>query len=73
MCARKKDMIYDADKWLKPYKDVIDRRHRMIMETKERLSVNGSLSGGMNNHIHYGLHRDARGNWVFREWAPNAT
>jgi 1,4-alpha-glucan branching enzyme len=27
----------------------------------------------MNNHIYYGLHRDARGNWVFREWAPNAT
>ena len=73
MCARKKKMIYDADKWLKPYKDVIDRRHKMIMDAKERLASGGSLSQGINNHIHYGLHHDAQGNWVFREWAPNAT
>ncbi len=66
-------MIYDADKWLKPYKDVIDRRHEMILALKDRLSVDGSLSKGMNNHVYYGLHRDAKGNWVLREWAPNAT
>ena len=73
MTAEKKTMIYDHDEWLMPYKDVIDRRHEMIMALKERLSVDGSLSKGMNNHIYYGLHRDAKGNWVFREWAPNAT
>ena len=45
MCARKKKMmIYDHDKWLKPYKDVIDRRHEMILGLKERMSVDGSLS-----------------------------
>ena len=74
MCARKKKMmIYDHDKWLKPYKDVIDRRHEMILGLKERMSVDGSLSKGMNNHMFYGLHRNSEGNWVFREWAPNAT
>ena len=73
MCARKKKMIYDDDKWLKPYKDVIDRRHEMILDLKERMSVDGSLSKGMNNHVYYGMHRNAEGNWVFREWAPNAT
>ena len=66
-------MIYDADEWLMPYKSVIDRRHEMILSLKERLSVDGSLSKGMNNHVFYGLHRDGKGNWVFREWAPNAT
>ena len=71
MCAKKK-MIYSSDKWLLPYKDVIDRRNRMILDLKDRLSVDGSLSKGMNNHIYYGMHRDAQGNWVFREWAPNA-
>ena len=71
MCARKKKMIYDDDKWLKPYKDVIDRRHGMILDLKERMSVDGSLSKGMNNHVYYGMHRNAEGNWVFREWAPN--
>ena len=73
MSAKRKKMIYDYDEWLMPYKDVIDRRHEMILETKERMSVDGSLSKGMNNHMYYGLHRDDKGNWVFREWAPNAT
>ena len=73
MSAKRKKMIYDYDEWLLPYKDVIDRRHEMILETKERMSVDGSLSKGMNNYLYYGLHRDDKGNWVFREWAPNAT
>ena len=74
MCAKKKQkMIYDFDKWLLPYKDVIDRRHKMIMDTKEKFSVDGSLSKGVNNHMFYGMHRTASGDWVFREWAPNAT
>ena len=75
MCAKakKKKMIYDSDEWLEPFKDVIDRRHEMILEMKERMSVDGLLSKGMNNHMYYGLHKDEKGNWVFREWAPNAT
>ena len=57
-------MIYDSDEWLLPYKDVIDRRHKMIMDFKERYSVDGSLSKGINNHVYYGMHRDAKGNWA---------
>ena len=61
MCARKKKaMIYDHDEWLKPYKSVIDRRQKMILELKERMSVDGSLSKGMNNHVYYGLHKTAK-------------
>ena len=73
MCAVTKNMIYDHDEWLVPYKEAIDKRHDMIARMKERISVNGSLAAAMNNHIYYGLHRDGKGNWVFREWAPNAT
>ena len=71
--GRKKTMIYDGDPWLLPYRDAIDARHRRILEEKERLSVDGSLARGVNNHLYYGLHRDSGGDWVFREWAPNAT
>ena len=47
MCAKKKqEMIYDHDEWLVPYKEVIDRRNKMILELKDRLSVDGSLSKG---------------------------
>ena len=35
--------------------------------------MGGSLSAGLNNHLYYGLHRDAGGGWIFREWAPNAS
>ena len=73
MCAKSKKMIYDHDEWLEPFKEVIDRRHEMILDFKERMSVDGKLCNGMNNHMYYGLHRDAAGNWIFREWAPNAT
>ena len=72
MCAKKK-MIYDSDEWLLPYKDAIDKRHEMIAQTRDRLSVDGSLAKAMNNHIYYGLHRNEKGSWIFREWAPNAT
>ena len=70
---RKNTMIYDGDSWLLPYREAIDARHRHILEEKERLSVDGSLSRGVNNHLYYGLHHNADGDWVFREWAPNAT
>ena len=70
MCAKKK-MIYDSDEWLLPYKDAIDKRHEMIAQTRDRLSVDGSLAKAMNNHIYYGLHRNEKGSWIFREWEPS--
>ena len=42
MAKKKSNMIYDHDKWLLPYKDVIDRRNKMILELKDRYSVDGS-------------------------------
>ena len=65
--------IYETDPYLEPFRSVIDKRNASILALKERMSVDGSLSKGMNNHIYYGLHKDGKGNWVFREWAPNAT
>ena len=70
---RKVSMIYDTDPWLMPYKDVIDGRHAEIIRQKEKFSRDGSLSRGMNNHLFYGLHKTEEGDWVFREFAPNAT
>lgn len=65
--------IYDTDPYLKPYKEVIDARHSGILAEKDKISVGGSLSDGLNNHLYYGLHRTSDGNWIFREWAPNAS
>ena len=69
----KAKMIYDTDPYLMPFREAIDRRHARIQEARERIAVGGSLSAGINNHLYYGLHRDADGSWVLREWAPNAS
>ena len=69
----KPKMIYDTDPYLMPFKEAIDARHGRIAACRDRFAVDGSLAAGINNHLYYGLHREADGSWVFREWAPNAT
>jgi len=65
-------MIYQTDPWLAPYKDAVDARHKRILDMKEHIAKDGTLSGAVNNHLFYGLHKDSKGDWVIREWAPNA-
>lgn len=66
-------MIYDGDKWLEPFKKVIDSRHSNIGYRHYSLAgKDGTLSSSINNHLYYGMHRTNDG-WVFREYAPNAT
>ena len=64
-------MIYEGDEWLMPYRGAIDGRRDDIAAAVSVLSRDGKISGAVNNHLYYGLHRDKDG-WVFREWAPNA-
>lgn len=65
--------ILQNDPWLQPYKNVIDRRYRMVAEKESSLTErDGSLSDFASGYLYFGLHRIPRG-WVFREWAPNAT
>lgn len=65
--------IYETDPYLAPYKEAIEKRHERILEERDKIALSGSLADGLNNHLYYGLHRDADGSWVFREWAPNAS
>lgn len=65
--------IYETDPYLAPYKEAIEKRHERILEERDKIAMDGSLADGLNNHLYYGLHRDADGGWVFREWAPNAS
>lgn len=65
--------IYETDPYLAPYREAIEKRHERILEERDKIAMDGSLADGLNNHLYYGLHRDADGSWVFREWAPNAS
>ena len=65
--------IYQTDPWLEPFKEAIEARHQRILSQLHHIAGNGLLKDAVNNHLYYGLHREESGDWVFREWAPNAT
>ena len=63
------------DAYLEPFEDAITGRHEHAACEIKRFTMDGkrSLSDFANGYNYYGLHRDSRVGWVFREWAPNAT
>lgn len=66
--------LVKQDPWLKPYTDAIQGRHDWYLQKKSLFTSGGkhTLSEIATGHHYYGLHRTPR-QWVFREWAPNAT
>ena len=65
--------IIDRDPWLKPYEQAIVGRHQHAIDKEKELIGNSTLTNFAAGHQYFGLHRCADGEWVFREWAPNAT
>ncbi len=65
--------IFDADPMLNQYKDAMNRRIAHVQETERKLTQNRMrIADFASGHEYFGLHfRDHE--WVFREWAPNAT
>ncbi|WP_290374779.1 alpha amylase C-terminal domain-containing protein [Paramuribaculum intestinale] len=72
--ARKILNIIKNDPWLAPYAAAIEGRHEdAVKKEKELTASSRSLDDFANAHNYFGLHRQAGGTWVFREYAPNAT
>ena len=67
--------LVESDPWLEPYENTIRGRHEHAVWKIGQLTNGGksTLSDFATGHLYFGLHRTARGGWVFREWAPNAT
>ena len=65
--------ILKKDPYLTPYREAIERRMLKIRDTvagiKDR---SGSISNFALGHLYFGQHRNEN-EWIFREWAPNAT
>ena len=65
--------IVKNDSWLEPFNDAIQGRHDHVLNKIQELTAGKqTLSDFAGGHLYFGLHRTAR-QWVFREWAPNAT
>ena len=62
-----------SDSYLAPFSDQIRHRLENIEQTENRLTRGKmSLTEFASGHEYFGLHFQ-KGEWVFREWAPNAT
>ncbi len=59
------------DPWLEPYRPVIERRRNKTLEKQNHLSGEKGLADFACGHLYFGIHRE-NGEWVIREWAPNA-
>jgi 1,4-alpha-glucan branching enzyme len=67
-----KDLI-QRDPYLAPYATDIRRRLLQIAQTEIDLKpADVSLADFASGHEYYGLHAQGQ-EWIFREWAPNAT
>ncbi len=65
--------LLTTDPYLAPHAAALTRRQVRYQRMFERLAPGGrSLSDFASAHHHYGLHLDGD-QWIFREWAPNAT
>ncbi len=65
--------ILANDPWLEPYADAINGRHQYAVNKEKELVGKKNLSDFASGYMYFGLHRDEKKGWVFREWAPNAT
>ena len=65
--------LLGSDSYLASFSDQIRHRLASVEETQQRLTDGKmSLADFASGHEYFGLHF-RRGEWVFREWAPNAT
>lgn len=68
--------IIKNDPWLEPYAEAINGRYNMVLNKEKELLKKCSLEDFASGHLYFGLHKVKNGSskeWVFREWAPNAT
>ncbi|MCD8266571.1 MAG: alpha amylase C-terminal domain-containing protein [Prevotellaceae bacterium] len=63
------------DKYLEEFATAIEGRHQHALDKISELTNGGkvSLSDFATGYLYFGVHRTKEGDWVIREWAPNAT
>ncbi len=65
--------LLQSDAYLVPYQDIICRRLTKIADAEQKLTPGKQqLADFACGHAYFGLHFEEN-QWIFREWAPNAT
>lgn len=55
-----------------PHQSVLVARRQRAIDRAAQLTGGRTLSDFAQGHKHFGLHREADGTWVYRDWMPNA-
>lgn len=67
------DLLFERDSYLRPYERVIKRRFSRLIEMEKKLAPDETgLVTFASGHEYFGL-KSCEDEWIFREWAPNAT
>ncbi len=61
------------DGWLAPHFPALAARQQRAQALAQRLTGGVSLWDWATGHQWFGLQRGAAGDWIYRDWAPNAT
>ena len=64
--------LIQSDSYLRPYASAIEGRYNYAVYQEKKLTGDQKLSEWANGYMYFGLHK-ANQQWIFREWAPNAT
>ncbi|MGD8284217.1 MAG: 1,4-alpha-glucan-branching enzyme, partial [Desulfobacterales bacterium] len=65
--------LLERDPYLKPYKTILHQRLSNIIAAEKRLTEGKiTLADFASGHEYFGLHF-VGDQWIFREWAPNAS
>lgn len=64
--------LIQSDPYLQPYADAIRGRYEYADYKEHSLTAGSPLKDFADGYLYFGLHK-TKTNWVFREWAPNAT
>lgn len=64
--------VADFDPWLEPYRPRLEEQQKYVKNKSNDLLAGKSVEDFSLGHLFFGLHFDGE-EWIFREWAPNAT
>ncbi len=65
--------IVENDTYLTPYSVFLEGANSYYQSVLNTIKGNfKSIGDAINGHLYFGLHKTEE-NWIFREWAPNAT
>ncbi len=67
-----KKSLLTIDPWLAPHADAIEFRQSYINQREKTLLNGQTIEDFSLGYLFFGLNKTAE-NWIFREWAPNAT